>query len=920
MGESTTIVVCCDAGRERWTRRRKAIWLTTAALVPFLLPPRLQAADLTISSDISTGLNLDVQSGTTAEILSGVSLSNAPFGTAINATTSVWSLTNRGAISSSYANTISLSAAGSSVTNYSSITAGSVSNAIVLTGGGSVENEQGATISSGLSAIIIGKSSPAGGAGTVTNAGTIRQTGTSGDLVSLRFGGTVTNLAGATISASNSSNAVSVGQGAARTVVNSGTIENTGTGYATGVLVQGGASTVTNNATGHISGTFNGVYASSSAPLTLTNDGTIESTGSKANAYAVEADGGGTLVNTGTITSASSDGLYAARAATVTNSGTISGAVRAITFSGNFAHTLNLDTGSVLNGVVQGGAGVDSLVLLGSGTEDAAKFLSFETVSMQGTAWQLTGAGTFATSAEAKSGTLTVAGTLTSPTISILPTATLTGNGTLIGAVSNSGTMLASSGTLSVTGSYTGQAGSILAVGVTPATSGTLAISGTATLNGGTVKVLAGAGAYAPSTSYTILTASDGVSGTFSGVTSSFAFLTPSLSYGNDDVYLTLVRNGIDFDSVGGTPNQREAGHAVELLGAGNVIYDAVEQLDIPGARAAFDQLSGEVHASIRGMLLEDSRFVREAVTNRMLIAFDDSGEAQTPVMGYGEGGTAIIAPDNDRVAFWTQTFGSWGRMAGDGNAAGFDRSTGGLLVGADSRVGDWRLGMVGGYSHATLDAAERQSHGDSENLHLGLYGGTQWDSLALHAGLAYTWHDLSTGRRIAFNGFDDALSAGYRAGTAQVFGELAYKVRSGPLAFEPFANFAYTSVHTDGFAETGGAAALTAAASNMDTTFVTLGLRAGGGFTLDGLKAAAYGTLGWRHVLGDTTPMSALTFAGGDTFEIAGTPIARDTAVVEADFDLALGDRSKLGVGYSGYFGNGLNNNALDAKLSLTF
>ncbi|MBN9269102.1 MAG: hypothetical protein J0J15_02435, partial [Mesorhizobium sp.] len=66
MGESTTIVVCCDAGRERWRRRRKAIWLTTAALVPFLLPPRLQAADLTISSDISTGLNLDAQSGTTA--------------------------------------------------------------------------------------------------------------------------------------------------------------------------------------------------------------------------------------------------------------------------------------------------------------------------------------------------------------------------------------------------------------------------------------------------------------------------------------------------------------------------------------------------------------------------------------------------------------------------------------------------------------------------------------------------------------------------------------------------------------------------------------------------------------------------------------------------------------------------------------
>ncbi|WP_163363516.1 hypothetical protein, partial [Enterobacter cloacae] len=86
-----------------------------------------------------------------------------------------------------------------------------------------------------------------------------------------------------------------------------------------------------------------------------------------------------------------------------------------INFTGNYARTLNLDTGSVLNGVVQGGTGVDSLVLLGTGTESAAKFLAFEILSMQGTAWQLNDAGAFSTSADVQSGTLTVAGTLTSP-------------------------------------------------------------------------------------------------------------------------------------------------------------------------------------------------------------------------------------------------------------------------------------------------------------------------------------------------------------------------------------------------------------------------------------------------------------------------------------------------------------------------
>ena len=55
-------------------------------------------------------------------------------------------------------------------------------------------------------------------------------------------------------------------------------------------------------------------------------------------------------------------------------------------------------------------------------------------------------------------------------------------------------------------------------------------VGGTATINGGTVQVLAQPGNYGRSTTYTILRATGGVSGTYSGVTSNFAFLTPSLS------------------------------------------------------------------------------------------------------------------------------------------------------------------------------------------------------------------------------------------------------------------------------------------------------------------------------------------------------------------------------------------------------
>ncbi|WNJ93546.1 autotransporter domain-containing protein [Bosea sp. 685] len=404
-----------------------------------MLATRVPAADVNVTSNVTTGINLDAQVGSTIEVSPGVSVTNTPLSVTVNATTSAWTLTNRGSISSVQSNAISLSFAGSSVSNFGTITANSF-NGIVLSGGGGVSNAAGATITSGASGISIGTSSA--GAGTVSNLGTITQTGTFGDLVVLRFGGSVANAQGATISANNTGNAVSVGQGASRTVQNAGIITNTGTNFATGVLVQGGASTVTNSATGRISGTFNGVYASASAPMTFTNDGLIESTSATGAARAVEATGGGTFVNTGTIRSVASDGLYLARAGTVTNRGTISGAVNAINFSGNYARTLNLDTGSVLNGNVQGGTGVDALVLLGSGTESAAKFQAFETLSMQGTAWQLNNAGAFLNSMTVQSGVLSVSGSLLSGATTVQANGTLAGTGTILSGVSNFGTLL----------------------------------------------------------------------------------------------------------------------------------------------------------------------------------------------------------------------------------------------------------------------------------------------------------------------------------------------------------------------------------------------------------------------------------------------------------------------------------------------
>jgi fibronectin-binding autotransporter adhesin len=103
--------------------------------------------------------------------------------------------------------------------------------------------------------------------------------------------------------------------------------------------------------------------------------------------------------------------------------------------------------------------------------------------------------------------------------------------------------------------------------------------------------------------------------------------------------------------------------------------------------------------------------------------------------------------------------------------------------------------------------------------------------------------------------------------------------------------------MQTDGYRESGGFAALSAALQRLSTTSTTTGLRVQAG-THHGVINAM---LGWRHTFGDTQTVSRMAFEGGQEFSVQGTPIARDAALVELGGALSLGKRSTLSVTYNG-------------------
>ncbi|MDR7224222.1 autotransporter domain-containing protein [Aminobacter aminovorans] len=525
-----------------------------------------------------------------------------------------------------------------------------------------------------------------------------------------------------------------------------------------------------------------------------------------------------------------------------------------------------------------------------------------------------------------KAGALSVQGSIaSSKLVTIGAGGMLGGIGTLGNTVVASGGTLApgnSIGTIKVSGDITFEAGSTFEIEANDkGESDKVAATGMAILKGGSVLTLATGNNYAPQTLYKIVTADGGVTGSFANVSSNLAFLDPSLAYGANDVTLTLNRNDITFADVGTTPNQKAAAAALESTGFGNAAYAAVVNLDEAGAQQAFGQLSGEVHASTQGMMMQDGGVLLDVATSRIDQAFGDTTAASMPVMAYGDGGLELAPADTDRFALWSRAFGSWGSTNGDGNAMGFDRSSGGLVGGADAMVGDsWRVGVLAGYSRSSFDAADGSSNGSSDNYHVGITAGTRVGAFGLTAGATYSWHRFDTARSVAFTGFSDALTAKYDGGTAQLFGEASYKVDAGRFAIEGFSNLSYVNLRTDAFTETGGAAALSSQATSNDVTFTTLGVRASTDVALGAVNATVRGTIGWRHAFGDVTPVSSMAFAGSDGFEVAGTPIARNAAVLGAGIDFDIAPKAKLGISYTGQLSNGASDHGIDAKLAVSF
>ena len=384
-------------------------------------------------------------------------------------------------------------------------------------------------------------------------------------------------------------------------------------------------------------------------------------------------------------------------------------------------------------------------------------------------------------------------------------------------------------------------------------------------------------------------------------------FLSAALSYGANDVDATLTRSGTSFASVAATPNQQQVAQALDTLDSSNSLYNIVaRQASASDAEAAFRRLTGELHADIKGAVMEDDERAFRLIDGRL--------REREPRTGGGA---------------WAEEYGEWNDRSGDGtNTQAFANAEHGVMFGIDGMMEDapgWRLGTAFGFGQSnyrlTADPGN-SAKGGADHYRLAAYAERRWGGLSLYASGDYAYHRIDTDRFVSFDGYQGYQRAAYHAETLGGFAGMAYGLAVVPkVRVEPFANLTYGYTLMSNFGET-GANGLHAGEDTAVQGATMLGARVWQriDFTPSPAPDAAYASLalraGWRHRIGVAAPEGVYTFTGSAPFTTTGARDARDALALAFGVDVHMTRALSLNLAYDASLASAASSNAVHGTL----
>ncbi|HEY6842420.1 MAG TPA: autotransporter domain-containing protein, partial [Chthoniobacterales bacterium] len=478
---------------------------------------------------------------------------------------------------------------------------------------------------------------------------------------------------------------------------------------------------------------------------------------------------------------------------------------------------------------------------------------------------------------------------------------------------------------INVKGNYT-QTGGTLQLQVAGANAGqydTLNVGGNASL-GGTLQVISLGFRPKAGNQLTLVSTGGVVSGRFGQFIDPFSSVEPEftiagLVYNSNSVVLEF-RTAASFAL---TPNQFAAANLVDAVhlepGAANLIsFLNTEPFDnLPGdlekispdGLTAFYEISFS-NANIQRLNLEDrldevrngsNGFSSNMKVNGATVNLENRVDAD------GKSAKNVVepvlqhAPEN-RWGVWVTGFGDFVSVDADGNANGYNFTTGGVSLGLDYRITDQlAIGVMGEYSH-TWTGLNPSGHIDVDSGRGGLYATWFAHGMYLNAAVYGGYNSYDSNR----SGLGGLASGNTQGAEWSTFVSGGYDFHFAQLTVGPIAALQYTSVNVDGFSENGSLAPLAIHEGSAESLRSDVGLRAFYQWQIGQMVVEPSVKVTWEHEYKYSALPITAGFAQipGPSATFFGPNEGHDSAVISAGVNVQLTPAISTYVNYDGQLG----------------
>ncbi len=594
------------------------------------------------------------------------------------------------------------------------------------------------------------------------------------------------------------------------------------------------------SAGGTIAGTVAGNVGNDTATVELAGDRALASA-TLTGFETLATEGNGTLTLTGTH---GYDQVQAATDLAIATDGVL--ATRQVVFG---AGNQRFMIAGRFQGSVSGGAGTDTIAVAGGSATAPVAFTDIatvETLQMTGGYATIAGRATL-NNVDMSSGRLVgLAGsTLTAPRIVVGRDATFGSAGIVNGDLAVAGTLSpgASPGTMTVNGNVALASGSVSLFELTPTVSDQLIVNGALSIASGATLQLTATGALRPGTSYDLIVASGGITGSYTTVRKP------------DTLFGFIVQRADRIQLLG------------QFLGDPGFSPQVSRSIAYANATLAVQPATSTLFASLPSLLTANggsnpqafAQLTPEAYASATQIGVENALAVTDIARGPG------FAPDRTTPGGFTfaQGIGSWYRLGGDPaqGVSSARTSSYGFLGGVGYGDRDWSVGAFGGYlnSQQRIDALGARTGADG--FVAGAQGRYQASGFGFGASIVYNGAKADTRRALP-----GAATASGRYDLESWVSDVSIHYTldvGGDWTLRPRAGVTYLRTTREGIVEAGGPLALTVARDRHVAGF------ADGGFTFgrsDASDAAfrPFVGLGVRYQLEGRRTDALAGYAGG--------------------------------------------------------